>query len=272
MADAAIANAMTPLSIALERKRNSLLEGQLKKKDSFGHWSKWMTKGILSAPQKEFVFVSFMPVKLHSGGVLVCRAATIWPTWLVRYCEKDKLPRRHLTVTELNDLEILQWWTEANRKQEKNRQRISISGRWWEYFPLCYRELTTTFRQVHCAVQPNHGMLYCPSKKWNREVGGRQVEVLVCDRVASLPQVKGNLASRRESEEKGRKKGKGRRRMIWVYLCNSILCKAPNQTATQPADKTTSRCPFSKSPAGLNAGSKMKPSQDEMWRLWNMPG
>lgn len=130
---------------------------------------------------------------------------------------------------------------------------------------ISYCELTATFRQVHCEVQPNHGMLYCPSKKWNWE-GGRQVEVLVCDRVASLPQVKGNLASRRESEEKGRKKGKGRKRMIWVYLCNSILCKAPNQTATQPADKTTSRCPYFKSPAGLNAGSKMKPSQDEMWR------
>lgn len=78
---------------------------------------------------------------------------------------------------------------------------------------MSYCELTTTFRQVHCVVQPNHGMLYCPSQNWSWE-GGRQVEVLVCDRVASLPQVKGNLASRRESEEKGRKKGKDRKRMI----------------------------------------------------------
>lgn len=47
-----------------------------------------MTREILSAPKKEFVLLSFMPIKLLSGGVLVYVAMTIWPTCLVRYCSE----------------------------------------------------------------------------------------------------------------------------------------------------------------------------------------
>lgn len=46
--------------------------------------SKWMTREILSAPEKEFVLLSFMPIKLLGGGVLVYRVMTIWPTCLAR--------------------------------------------------------------------------------------------------------------------------------------------------------------------------------------------
>lgn len=62
-------------------------ERQLEKKQLWPY-SKWMTREILSAPKKEFVLLSFMPIKLLSGGVLVYGAMAIWPTCLARYCSE----------------------------------------------------------------------------------------------------------------------------------------------------------------------------------------
>lgn len=62
-------------------------------------YSKWMTREILSVPKKEFVLLSFMPIKLLSGGVLLHAAMSIW--YLVWYSrERERIPRGSLIVTE----------------------------------------------------------------------------------------------------------------------------------------------------------------------------
>lgn len=59
---------------------------------------------------------------------------------------------------------------------------------------------------LSCAMQLNHKHVFLSFLRSNLEVCGRWVEVQVFDRVASLPQVKGNLASCREREKKERKR------------------------------------------------------------------
>ena len=85
LADAATADATTPLSTLLERKKQIFgrAAGQVEQKQLWP-CSKWMTAEILSAPEKEFVLLSFMPIKLLSGRVLVYGVMTIWPTCLAR--------------------------------------------------------------------------------------------------------------------------------------------------------------------------------------------
>lgn len=85
----ATANATTPLSTLLEREKTDIWrDRETVGAKQLWPYSKWINREILSAPKKDFVLLSLMPIKVLSGGLLVYGAMSMWPTFLVKYCSE----------------------------------------------------------------------------------------------------------------------------------------------------------------------------------------
>ena len=122
----------------------------------------------------------------------------------VVWWKADSLPRRPPIQTEL-----YYWRISRSISREYNSSQQTL--KWWSWMMVMSHRINSKF-QTKDTVRSNVVLKLCSLPRpqlscivllrRNWEVGGRRVEVQVFDRVASLTQVKGNLASCRERERR----------------------------------------------------------------------
>ena len=137
-------------------------------KEQLWSYRKWMTREILSGPEKKSVLLSFMSIKLLSGGVLVCGAGSIWSTCTARCCS-DRQRRSPGDLTS---------WLSCTAEGSQGHSVENNSARWQDNRILSDR----TQESVH----GDGGTVHFPPSRceiWKKE----QVKDKICSRSECCP-------------------------------------------------------------------------------------